>query len=222
MLLEEATAFARQGLSVLIYDKRSIGYSLSQRSYAQLADDALGAVRTLRAHPGVDPAKVGIWGVSEGGWVAPLAAARSANVAFVIVVGANAMVPLRQQTWAVASGLRRRGVSGSLLDRAEPNMYRLLADAEAFPEVYHDGQTVLGQVQQPLLGIWGSDDLLTPPEENPPLFARALHQGGNTHYTLRFFPGADHAAHQSPDGGVTRLPSLAPGYAELIGAWSVR
>jgi dienelactone hydrolase len=218
-LLEEATAFARQGLCVLIYDKRSAGYSLFQRSYSQLADDALGAVRTLRAHAGVDPAKVGIWGVSEGGWVAPLAAARSADVAFVIVVGANAMVPLRQQTWAVASALRRAGVSGSLLDRAEPNMYRLLANAKVFPEAYHDGEAVLGQVRQPLLGIWGDHDLLTPPEENPALFARALRQGGNTQYTLRFFLGADHAVHQSPDGGLTRLPSLAPGYAELVGAW---
>jgi uncharacterized protein len=91
--LEEATAFACQGLSVLIYDKRSAGYSWSQRSYVRLADDALGAVRTLRTHPGVDPTKVGIWGLSEGGWVAPLAAARSAAVAFVIMVGGNAMTP---------------------------------------------------------------------------------------------------------------------------------
>jgi len=64
-LLEEATAFARQGLAVLIYDKRSAGYSGFQRSYSQLADDALGAVRTLRDLPAVDPAKVGIWGFSE-------------------------------------------------------------------------------------------------------------------------------------------------------------
>ena len=42
-LLGEAVAFARQGLSVLIYDKRSEGYSLFERSYSQLADDALGA-----------------------------------------------------------------------------------------------------------------------------------------------------------------------------------
>jgi len=64
-LLEEATAFARQGLAVLIYDKRSAGCSGFQRSYSQLADDALGAVRTLRDLPAVDPAKVGIWGFSE-------------------------------------------------------------------------------------------------------------------------------------------------------------
>src|SRR6266705_1379905 len=111
----DAIAFAQQGLSTLIYDKRSVGYSPFQLSYLQLADDALAAVQTLRAHAGVDPKKVGIWGLSEGGWVAPLAAERSIDVAFVIVVGANAISPLQQQTWAVANALHRDGVSGSLI-----------------------------------------------------------------------------------------------------------
>ncbi|HEU4324616.1 MAG TPA: prolyl oligopeptidase family serine peptidase [Roseiflexaceae bacterium] len=216
---EEAVAFARQGLAVLLYDKRPAPYAEPQRAYELLADDALGAVRALRAHPGVDPARVGIWGLSEGGWVAPLAAVRSDDVAFVIVVGANAMPPLQQQTWAATTALRRAGVSGSLVERAEPALYRLLADAGLFPEAYHDAAAVLRQLRQPLLALWGSDDLLTPPGENPPLFARALQQGGNQHYTLRFFEKAGHAAHQSPDGGKTQLPLLASGYAELVGSW---
>src|SRR5688572_1876980 len=82
-LLPEATAFAKQGFSVLIYDKRSVGYSGFERSYSQLAGDALGAVHALRAQSGVDPTKVGLWGISEGGWVVPLAATRSDEVAFV-------------------------------------------------------------------------------------------------------------------------------------------
>lgn len=218
-LMVEAAEFARRGLSVLIYDKRSEGYSLFQRSYSQLADDALGAVATLRSQPGVDPAKVGIWGLSEGGWVAPIAASRSRTIAFVVLVGANGLEPLRQQTWAVAAGLRKAGVSGPLVDRAEPNMYRMIADAGMFPEPYYDPEPTLEAVRQPVLGIWGTHDLLTPPKESPPLLAKALEKGGNRHYTFRFFPGADHAAHQSPDGGVTRLPQLTPGYADLVGSW---
>ncbi|MBB5777311.1 alpha/beta hydrolase family protein [Nonomuraea jabiensis] len=218
-LLGEAVAFARQGLSVLIYDKRSEGYSLFERSYSQLADDALGAVRTLRRQPGIDPAKVGIWGLSEGGWVAPLAASRSKDISFVILVGANALQPLRQQTWAVAAGLRKAGVRGSFVDRTEPTMYRAIADAGMFPEPYYDPEPVIASVRQPVLGIWGVHDLLTPPRETPPIFAKALEKGGNRQYTFRFFADADHAAHRTPDGGVTRLPELAPGYAELVGSW---
>ncbi|AWS47869.1 alpha/beta hydrolase [Streptosporangium sp. 'caverna'] len=218
-LMGEAVEFARRGLSVLIYDKRSEGYSLFRRSYSQLADDALGAVATLRSQPGVDPAKIGIWGLSEGGWVVPIAAARSKDIGFVVVVGANGLPPLRQQTWTVAAGLRKAGVSGSLIDRAEFNLYRAISDGGMFPEPYYDPAPTLAAVRQPLLGIWGTHDLLTPPKESPPIFAEALEKGGNRHYTLRFFPGADHAAHQTPDGGVTRLPELAPGYADLVGSW---
>ncbi|MEV4110552.1 alpha/beta hydrolase [Nonomuraea sp. NPDC049695] len=218
-LLAEAVAFARQGMSVLVYDKRSEGYSLFKRSYSQLADDALGAVGTLRRQAGVDPSKVGIWGLSEGGWVAPLAASRSADISFVIVVGANALHPLRQQTWAVAAGLRKAGVRGSFVDRAEPTLYRVIADGGMFPEAYYDPEPVIASLRQPVLGIWGVHDLLTPPRETPPVFARALERGGNRHYTFRFFADADHAAHRTPDGGVTRLPELAPGYAELVGDW---
>ncbi|WP_433356138.1 alpha/beta hydrolase family protein [Microtetraspora malaysiensis] len=218
-LMGEAVAFARQGLSVLIYDKRSEGYSLFHRSYSQLADDALGGVAALRSQPGVDPAKVGLWGLSEGGWVAPIAASRSKEVAFVVLVGANSQQPLRQQTWAVAAGLRKAGVSGSLVDRAELNLYRTLADGDMFPEPYYDPAPTIAAVRQPVLGIWGVHDLLTPPQESPPGFAKALEKGGNRNYTFRFFPDADHAAHLTPDGGVTRLPELAPGYAELVGSW---
>ncbi|MEV5889875.1 alpha/beta hydrolase family protein [Nonomuraea fuscirosea] len=218
-LLGEAVAFARQGMSVLVYDKRSAGYSLFERSYQQLAEDALGAVGTLRRQPGVDPGKVGLWGLSEGGWVTPIAAARSRDVAFVILVGANGLNPLRQQTWAVAAGLRKAGVSGSLVDRAEHNLYRVIADGGMFPQPYFDPAPVIGRLRQPVLAIWGVHDLLTPPEETPPIFAKALEEGGNRRYTFRFFPDADHAAHLTPDGGVTRLPELAPGYPELVGTW---
>ncbi|GAA4589267.1 alpha/beta hydrolase [Planotetraspora phitsanulokensis] len=218
-LMGEAVEFARRGMSVLIYDKRSVGYSLFRRSYSRLADDALGAVAALRSQPGVDPAKVGIWGLSEGGWVAPIAAARSTDVAFVVLVGANGLPPLRQQTWAVAAGLRKAGVSGSLVDRTELNLYRVIADGGMFPEPYYDPEPTIAAVSQPVLAIWGTHDLLTPAVESPPIFARALERGGNENYTFRFFPDADHAAHRTPDGGVTRLPELAPGYADLVGSW---
>ncbi|NBE99237.1 alpha/beta hydrolase [Nonomuraea sp. KC401] len=218
-LLAEAVAFARQGLSVLIYDKRSEGYSLFDRSYAQLAEDALGAVGALRSRPGVDPGKVGALGFSEGGWVVPMAAARSTDIAFVILVGANGLSPLRQQTWAVAAGLRKAGVHGPLVDRTVPNLYRAVADGGMFPEPYFDPGPVVAQVRWPVLAIWGVHDLLTPPREAPPIMAAALEKGGNRAYTFRFFANADHAAHLTPDGGVTRLPELAPGYADLVGSW---
>ena len=69
-LAAEAEAFTRAGLATLAYDKRTAGYSLTRRSYSQLADDATAAAAVLRTQPGIDPERVGYWGLSEGGWVA--------------------------------------------------------------------------------------------------------------------------------------------------------
>jgi dipeptidyl aminopeptidase/acylaminoacyl peptidase len=73
-LLPEARSYPARGLDVLIYDKRTVGYSLPHRDYGVLATDALAALALLRGRDGVDPARVGLWGVSEGAWVASIAA----------------------------------------------------------------------------------------------------------------------------------------------------
>ncbi|MFJ5922511.1 alpha/beta hydrolase family protein [Kitasatospora sp. NPDC092948] len=65
-----------------------------------LADDALAALRLLRARPEVDPARVGLWGLSEGAWVVTLAAGRASDVSFVVTAGASGLGPARQQACA--------------------------------------------------------------------------------------------------------------------------
>jgi dienelactone hydrolase len=215
---DEAEAFAKAGIATLVYDKRSTGYSSTGRDYSLLADDALAAVRALSAQPEVDPTVVGLWGFSEGGWVAPLAASRSADVAFVVTLGANGRTPSRQQAWAAESYLRRRGVAGSMLKAVTGTGMRHLVAAGLFPEARYDTVPVLQRVSQPVLAIWGELDRLTPPGESLRVFRLAFERGGNTRCTLRALPGAEHAAHRTTDG-YDRLPEFAPGYLELVTSW---
>ncbi|HET6705797.1 alpha/beta hydrolase family protein [Amycolatopsis sp.] len=209
---EQAEAFARQGIATLIYDKRTEGYSQFERSYSTLADDALAAVEVLRKRPDVDPARVGIWGLSEGGWVAPLAASRSSDVAFVVTLGANGVEPARQQAWAVENQLRRLGMAGSIVGTAS-TMLRQLVGGGVFPEAHYDPVPVLKSLRQPVLGIWGAKDILTPPGEAVEIFRESL-----AHHTLRVFPDAQHQLRRTTDG-FDKLPGYAPGYLELVGSW---
>ena len=67
------------GMTVFAYDKRGVGQSTGAYSTAdaeELAADVAAAVETLRAHSAVDPHAVGVFGHSEGGWVALRAARR--------------------------------------------------------------------------------------------------------------------------------------------------
>jgi uncharacterized protein len=217
-LRPEAEAFARSGIVTLIYDKNPVGYSDFVRDFSSLADDALAAVRMLRTRPEVDPARVGLWGFSEGGWVVPLAASRSTDVSFLVLVGANGVTPARAQAWSYGEWLRRQGVSGSALDTVQTTVMRVIRGAGLYAEADYDPVPVLERVRQPVLGIWGGHDKQTPPEEGARIMRDSLDRGGNTHYTIRVFPNAQHAQRNTTDG-FDKLDGYTPGYFDLVGSW---
>jgi pimeloyl-ACP methyl ester carboxylesterase len=84
-----------------------------EESLDDLADDALAATAFLKAQPGVDPQRVGIWGISQSGWVIPHAAARASDAfAFAIIVTGGGVSPLEIEEYDYAAALDRAGVAG--------------------------------------------------------------------------------------------------------------
>ena len=84
-----ADFFARHGIAVLRYDSRGVGGSTGaafQYTLSDVAGDALAAVRYLMARSDVDSSRIGLCGHSQGGIVAPMCAARSEDVAFIICI----------------------------------------------------------------------------------------------------------------------------------------
>lgn len=86
------------------------------------ADDALAFAHALEVE------RVGLWGISQGGWVAPLAATRSEQVAFLVLLAATGVTPAEQMRYAVAEQLRRAGLGSDAAERA----VELRARAEAW------------------------------------------------------------------------------------------
>ncbi|MBP1635409.1 MAG: hypothetical protein H6Q10_1983 [Acidobacteria bacterium] len=86
-----ADQLTRAGIAVLRSDDRGVGGStgsISQSTSSDFADDALAQVGLLKGRKDIDPARIGLLGHSEGGIVAPMAANRSADVAFVVLLSA--------------------------------------------------------------------------------------------------------------------------------------
>ncbi|BCJ75022.1 hypothetical protein CS0771_45660 [Catellatospora sp. IY07-71] len=206
----EAIAFARQGIAVLVYDKRP----LDQPEYFLLADDVVAAVGVLRAQPGVDPAAVGVWGISEGGWVDPIAAGRSADIAFLVLASAPAQSPLRVQNWNMRNKLAAAGVTGALADTLSDRLYRLANDAGMFAEADHDPTPALSALTKPVLAVYGTDDTQVPPAES----AAELRRTVTAPLTVRFLPGAGHTLRVLDEDGMY-TDTLYPGYAEIVGEW---
>ncbi|GGU95984.1 hypothetical protein GCM10010211_73900 [Streptomyces albospinus] len=166
----------------------------------------------------LDPHRIGLWGFSEGGWVAPLAASRSTQVSYVVLVGASGVSPARQSAWYLENKLRHEGVAGSPLRTISVTGTRFLTDTGLLPEADDDPMPALRRLRQPVLAMWGNDQR-SPPAESASAVEKALRDGGNTDVTLRFFPHADHKLHVSPDG-FQRGRQLTPGYVDTMASWA--
>jgi uncharacterized protein len=102
------------GVALLGYDKRGVGGSAGDwqtASIDDLAGDALAAVQYLARRKEIDPHRIGLFGVSHGGWVAPLTAAQSQDVAFMVSVSGPAASPAEVEMERLASDLGARGFS---------------------------------------------------------------------------------------------------------------
>ncbi|MBB2743832.1 UNVERIFIED_ORG: hypothetical protein FHR35_003668 [Microbispora rosea subsp. rosea] len=185
---QQAEWLAQAGIVTLAYDKRTVGYSFRSRDFGLLADDALRMLRVLRGRPDVDPARAGLWGVSEGGWVVPIAAERDPQAAFVVLVSSPNVSPLRQVAWALNEQLLRLHAPTGVRDLLTRAM-----GGVGFDFLRYDGVPALRGITQPVLALYGTDDPSIPFVESTETLTGALAEGGNTDYTIRFLAGADHA-----------------------------
>jgi len=105
--------FAAQGVAALAYDKRGVGESegdFKAVPFMELCDDGLAAIEYLKSRKEIDAKRIGVWGLSQGGWLGPLAASRSNEVAFVIAVSGPGVSPGEQMIVYYANELRADGM----------------------------------------------------------------------------------------------------------------
>ncbi|MBF6415578.1 alpha/beta hydrolase family protein [Nocardia cyriacigeorgica] len=90
-----ADTLTRAGYAVLRTDDRGVGGTsgnLDQATYDDLAGDAAAGVDYLSTRADVDPARIGLFGHSEGGYLAPLVASKpDSGVAFAILMAGPAV-----------------------------------------------------------------------------------------------------------------------------------
>jgi uncharacterized protein len=113
--------FAKHGIAALAYDKRGVGESTGNFRtvpFMELCGDGLAAIEYLKSRQDIDAKHIGVWGLSQGGWLGPLAASRSSDVAFVIAVSGPAVSPGEQMIFYYANELRALGLPESDVQEA--------------------------------------------------------------------------------------------------------
>jgi uncharacterized protein len=125
-----AYALAAQGVTVFVYDKRGTGASEGEytQNFDLLAADAAAALEKAKTMARGRISRVGYFGGSQGGWVAPLAATRT-RADFVAVGFGLVASPIeedREQLIAEARALGLEAPAIDLLNRLSQATSRLL------------------------------------------------------------------------------------------------
>lgn len=116
-----AAVLVREGVGVLVPDKRGSGRSEGDwrgADFSELADDALAGVRSLGLRPDVAADRIGVMGLSQGGQIAPVAAAGSTSVSFVINVVGGGVPFVENVRFEMLHTFREEGLSGPRFETA--------------------------------------------------------------------------------------------------------
>lgn len=118
-----ADHFARRGVASLIYDKRGVGASAPEldwgrSSFDDLAGDALAGIQLLKTRKEINSRKIGLYGPSNGGWTVEKAAARSNDVAFIIVNSGGGVPSWESEVFRVEAETRAEGFSENEIKEA--------------------------------------------------------------------------------------------------------
>jgi uncharacterized protein len=234
-----AEDLAGRGVVVLDLDKRGVGSSTGRwdrQSFRGRAEDAVAAVRYLQAHPAVDPARIGLIGHSQGGWIAQMVAADEPAVGFVVLLAGPGQ-SVRDQVLTYERLLHeRRGRSAEEVERAVTSLRRQLALASAIRPacialrmhyicriIDFDPAGYLERLNVPVLAVFAEVDPMVPPGLNIPLLCTGLRRAGNADVRVHVFPNANHDFFRARTGLPEEYHQLqrahVPGFRELIGGW---
>lgn len=129
--VEHAQQLVRSGFAVLCYDGPGWGGGSGQgqgfETLEYRTEEAIAAVRYLQARPDIKPNVVGLWGVSQGGWICQMAAASYKGVAFIIPVSGPGVTPAEQEVYRVEAESRAEGFDEDEIAKAVL-MRRLMMD----------------------------------------------------------------------------------------------
>lgn len=183
------------GLAVLTYDKRGVGQSTGTYSSVGtensiemlnvLADDALAGVAVLKKRADIDPKRIGLGGGSQAGWITPLAASKSRDVAFVIITSGPAVSVGEEIAYSRLAGED----PGSIQGLSDAEIDRRMAQFTG-PHGY-DPVPVLEKLETPSIWIEGEADRSVPMANTLATLER-LQKAGRPIAVVRL-PGANHS-----------------------------
>lgn len=245
------SAIAECGTVVLAHDKPGCGGSPGdwrEQTFDDRARETLAAVEFLRKQPGVDRGRVGLLGISQGGWVsyiaasvAPAAISQLASVSgpgvsvaeqeryrigCAVAGDAEALAWVDERTQRQLAGQDPAAIISAQRAYADRPWYAEVCQSYDKPEqlrfmsriLSFDPASVLPAVRCRVFAAFGGADTLVPAARSAAILGQLL--PANPRHALAVFPNADHSLFiAEPDPSTPLGSQLAPGFMPMLSAW---
>ena len=190
--LSVAQYLQQQGIAVLLPDKRGSEKSEGEwlgASFGELATDTISALEFVKHQQMFEYSTIGLLGMSQGGWIAPVVAAKTDDVSFVVSMAGSAVTTeeqlLHEEIYNIAPYTYT-----SIAKLIAPISSRALMKKEFFiPTAGFDPIPYWKDVDVPVFFALGGDD------ENVPVEAsiRRLKENDLNHFAIKVYPDGGHA-----------------------------
>ena len=118
-VLPWARFLVRRGVAVLGYDKRGVGASAGDwntASFDDLAADVVSAFDYLKKRTDIHPDRIGLLGISQAGWIMPMAAVRAPDLAFLISLSGAGVSPAETTLDQARNEMTMAGMKPPMID----------------------------------------------------------------------------------------------------------
>ena len=190
--LTVAQYLQQNGIGVLLPDKRGSEHSGGHwqgQPLEILATDTEAAIDYLRQESCLPISSMGIMGMSQGGWVAPIVAAHRPDVAFVIDMSGSVTTSNEQLLYEEYHNIRP--YTYDFIARwLAPLTSKLLARKSHIAALLgFDPIPYWQQIKAPVLIAFGENDTNCPVKQS----LQYIEQKGLQHFTVKVYPDGGHA-----------------------------
>jgi len=156
--------FLRNGFAVFSWDKPGSGESKGNFTQGYKCTERsriiVDAIKVLGENSSIDLSNVGLWGISQAGWVMPLALDKTDKVSFMIVVSGGGEDGIEQGAYQVAQMVACN--EGSQEDVATVEQYWAIMNKATNYETYSEAAQILLDIS----GVYELTGLIHSEEEN--------------------------------------------------------
>ena len=158
------------GIAVLLPDKRGSEKSEGEwrgASFEDLAGDTLSAIEYLKTQDHFEYSSIGVIGMSQGGWIAPLVASKSEDLSFVVSMSGAFVTTDEQLLYEETNSIHQMGTYMFLAKLIAPLTTKNIQRMDFWlPLAGYDPLPYWEKVSVPAFAAFGGGDVNVPVEES--------------------------------------------------------